>query len=151
MDHSVVARRRDCYTGVHELRPYASPSSRRGSFSAVITIAGRKPSVPPCWHEAEIRRDCRASSPLLIKIPAIFHERARQEAPVPNSWYDSGMLASVAGMRGTWYVIFGPFRSLAISVNAAVMFPPTELPAIGIRLPSAPNSPACSATHFSAA
>lgn len=32
---------------------------------------------------------------------------------------------------------FGPLWSLAMSANAAVIFPPTELPATAIRLPSA--------------
>jgi carbonic anhydrase len=42
-------------------------------------------------------------------------------------------------------------RITPATLQTMAMLPPTELPAIAIRLPSAPNSPACAATHFRAA
>jgi len=85
MDHSVVARRRDCYTGVHELAGIRFP------FVAERVVLGsddeRRRQAFELFVAGTEWRDIRIIPGLLVrrvKIPAIFHELARQEAASPK-------------------------------------------------------------------
>lgn len=102
-------------------------------------------SLPGCGRASfPSRRNPIASG----NIPPAARAKKR---PVANSLVGIWVDARVRGSVGLGTRPYGPFRSFAISVRAAVMLPPTELPAIAIRLPSVPNSPACAATRFRAA
>ena len=85
MDHSVVARRRDCDTGVHELVGIRLTFVSKGIIlrsddecrrqALEFFVAGTERRYVWIVARLLVRR---------IKIPAIFHERARQKPACPK-------------------------------------------------------------------